>query len=197
VRRGLAVAACVLSALAAGAARADAAPAGTPTTTPAAPAAALDPLIPSHGHLVNQHSFLGAAVLNARQDNNAPVIQYRVSPEAPNNDYFFFEQLGTGNVYYIRPLHTGKCLTVQNASTANNARVIQYDCVDNGVANEVWEPVHVQISGQYLGMYWQNLNSGKCLTVLNASRTNGAALIQYDCRGWSTAPYNELWKITE
>jgi hypothetical protein len=39
--------------------------------------------------------------------------------------------------YWIKNQVSGKCLTIQNARTDNNAPVIQYPC--NAGANEVWK----------------------------------------------------------
>jgi hypothetical protein len=82
--------------------------------------------------------------------------------------------------------NSGKCLNVAGASTANNAKVIQYTCVASAT-NDKW--VLVPQAG---GVYWvQNVASGKCLTVQGASTTNNALLIQYAC----TTGDNETWRV--
>jgi hypothetical protein len=40
--------------------------------------------------------------------------------------------------YHIVNRHSGKCLTIQNASTANTAQAVQYTCDHNAPYNEEW-----------------------------------------------------------
>jgi hypothetical protein len=77
----------------------------------------------------------------------------------------------------LQSVHSGKCLDVTGASTADGAAVIQYTCHDR--ANQVftWRST----GDGYAQMV--NLNSGKCLTVVNASTAAGAALEQRTCSG--------------
>jgi hypothetical protein len=83
----------------------------------------------------------------------------------------------------ITVLHSGKCLNVAKASTADKAPVIQYACV--GAANERWRAVP-QDDGSYQLVAE---HSGKCLNVAGAATGNGAPLIQYRCVGAA----NERW----
>ena len=76
--------------------------------------------------------------------------------------------------------HSGKCLNVQGASTANSAHIIQYTCVDN--SDEMFETVPAaRVNGTD---YYQlvNQHSGKCLNIQGGSTANSARLIQYTCR---------------
>ena len=82
--------------------------------------------------------------------------------------------------------HSGKCADVASASTANNARLIQYTCG----------------SGTNQQFRLQNLNNGyyqivarhsaKCLDVTSASTDDNATVIQYTC-GSGT---NQQWQLS-
>jgi ricin-type beta-trefoil lectin protein len=87
---------------------------------------------------------------------------------------------------------SGKCLTVQNARPDDNAAVLQFTC--NSGTNERWtyqsanpdnDLFVATIGGQkritQKLFKIKNLNSGRCLTVKNASRNSGATLLQFDC----------------
>jgi hypothetical protein len=87
--------------------------------------------------------------------------------------------------------NSGKCMNVAGASTANNAKVIQYTCVPTAT-NDKWVVVPKGNDADGFGLYWfQNVASGKCLTVAGASTANNASLIQYTC----TTGGNETWYI--
>ncbi len=86
--------------------------------------------------------------------------------------------------FHIQNRHSGKCLTVYNISTLDNAPVVQYQCDFNAPFNEDW-----YVSGNHI----YNAYSAKCLTILSASTANNALAVQYSCD--STAPYNENWSI--
>jgi hypothetical protein len=88
----------------------------------------------------------------------------------------------------IRLAHSGKCLNVAGASTANSAKIIQYGCSATA-ANEQFKLVP-----KGSGNYWiQGVQSGKCLNVYNNSTANSAAIIQYTCN----TQLNGLWKVDE
>ncbi|WP_433291642.1 RICIN domain-containing protein [Actinoplanes sp. CA-030573] len=97
-----------------------------------------------------------------------------------------------------------KCLTVKNAVTTNNAAIIQYTC--NTGTNERWTyewhslgggliPITVAGRGYFIDGYYKikNLKSGRCLTVKNQGKTNGSALLQYDC----DSPGSNMWAQLE
>ncbi|MEH2280973.1 MAG: RICIN domain-containing protein [Nostoc sp.] len=108
------------------------------------------------------------------------------------NLMWYFDDTTGSNYKRIRSRSSNKCLTVLNASKEKYARVIQYPC--NGGANAQWLPVRVsrpRLSVQSVlngppNPDWytlRNLNSGMCLTVLNARTSNNAQLMQYPCEG--------------
>ncbi|THV36456.1 RICIN domain-containing protein [Glycomyces buryatensis] len=92
---------------------------------------------------------------------------------------------GDGDTIVAR--HSGKCLDVASASTANGATVQQYDCW-NG-ANQQFE---VRDSGSGYAQIIAR-HSGKCLDVASASTANGATVQQYDC--WNGA--NQQWDLRD
>ncbi|MFE7268247.1 RICIN domain-containing protein [Streptomyces sp. NPDC057592] len=83
--------------------------------------------------------------------------------------------------------HSQKCASVENASTQNNARVIQYDCV-NGT-NQQWKLVATS-AGYYT---ISAVNSDKCLSVEGASTQNGAKAVQFECQGGP----NQEWRLVQ
>lgn len=91
--------------------------------------------------------------------------------------------------YRLTPRHSGKALVVQNASTSNNAAVIQYTYGGSNT-NDEW-----QISGIGSGYYRIiNRNSSKDMVVQGASTSNGAPIIQYTYGGSNT---NDEWQLVD
>jgi hypothetical protein len=89
----------------------------------------------------------------------------------------------------IRAAHSGKCLNVSGASTADRAKIIQYTCAGAAATNDKFK-----IVPRGGGNYWiQVVGSGKCLNVSGNSTANNAAIIQYTCNNQS----NGLWKVDE
>jgi hypothetical protein len=105
------------------------------------------------------------------------------------NQRWYLEDTDTG-YYQIVNQQSGKCLTVLNASTSNNAPIIQYAC--NTGDNEEWT-LRNAWQDQNSPYFWYydvvNRHSGRCITVKNASTNNGASLLQYTCNGG----YNSQW----
>lgn len=83
-------------------------------------------------------------VLNASTVNNAPIIQYTCTAGANEEWYPIWEGQSCGldarchDVYWVVNRNSEKCLTVTNASQANGATLLQYDCTDNGLLNQLW-----------------------------------------------------------
>ena len=94
---------------------------------------------------------------------------------------------GSSGAQKLIARHSGRCADVVNASTANNAEIIQYAC------------------GPGYNQHWrlQNLNNGyyqivgrsstRCLDVVSASTADNAKIIQYDC-GTGT---NQQWQLVD
>jgi hypothetical protein len=83
--------------------------------------------------------------------------------------------------------HSGKCVDVISASTADGAEIAQYGC--NGGDNQSWQ-------FQDLGNgYYQIIarHSGKCLDVDAASTANSARILQWTCNGGQ----NQQWQVQD
>ena len=83
----------------------------------------------------------------------------------------------TGGTYQqLVARHSGKCATVQSASTADHAALVQQLCGPT-TTNQQWQ---LQDAGSG---YYRIIarHSGKCLDVTSAATTDGATLIQYTC----------------
>jgi hypothetical protein len=91
-------------------------------------------------------------------------------------------------------IHSGKCLTVLNVSTADNAQAVQYDCENDWPYNEEWTFTFAGYDIDGLPTYKiENGHSHKCLTIYGASTANTANAVQYTCD--NSAPYNERWLV--
>nr|MDT0657389.1 RICIN domain-containing protein [Micromonospora sp. DSM 115978] len=83
--------------------------------------------------------------------------------------------------------HSGKCVDVISASTADGAEIAQYAC--NNGSNQRWQ-------FQDLGTGYHRIvaqHSGKCLDVDGASTANSARIIQWSCNGGQ----NQQWQIQD
>ncbi|WP_162688909.1 MULTISPECIES: RICIN domain-containing protein [unclassified Streptomyces] len=72
---------------------------------------------------------------------------------------------------------SGKCLEVENSSTANGAQAQQWDC--NGQAGSYWYLEYA--FGNNFEVRIVNSRSGKCLDVSNSSTADGARVQQWSC----------------
>ncbi|MEU0687418.1 RICIN domain-containing protein [Streptomyces uncialis] len=81
--------------------------------------------------------------------------------------------------------HSRKCLEVAGSSTANKARVQQWDC--HGGRNQVWQ--RTRSSGGFdPSLYW-NQASNKVMEVYDNSTADGASVVQWDAHGAN----NQYW----
>ena len=109
-----------------------------------------------------------------------------------NEDWNFqvVDLVGSTYYYWIWNSESRKCLTVQGASTLDNAPIIQYTC--NTGSNEEWSiPLNFTDGG---GQNWRLIrarNSNKCVTVQNLSSLDGAKLLQYTCNSGD----NQNWAV--
>lgn len=99
-----------------------------------------------------------------------------VSTESSRTTAVGQETQRDGGTWYFRAKHSGKCLTVNGASTAKGAPVDQYTCV--GAANQRWRLLY---TNQWGLAYLVNEKSGKCLDVLGGGKSNGTKIVQWDC----------------
>jgi chitin-binding protein len=93
--------------------------------------------------------------------------------------------------YSIIARHSGKAVVVQNASTAENAAVVQFPYSSGGSTNDEWSIVSVT-TGYYRVMA---RHSGKALAVSGASTASSAVLVQatYSAGGSS----NDEWAVED
>ena len=82
------------------------------------------------------------------------------------------QDAGSGYVRLVAA-HSGKCLDVTGASTADGAAVIQWTCGSG--TNQQWT---LASNGSIVSR-----SSGKCLDVPGFSTTDGTALDQWACNG--------------
>lgn len=80
-------------------------------------------------------------------------------------------------IFQIRTRHSGKCLDVEWASSADGARLIQWDC--HGGNNQRFQFDDLGNGFHRIRAY----HSDKCLDVTGASADDGAQIIQYVCHG--------------
>ena len=100
-----------------------------------------------------------------------------------------FHEFTIKNGYQLVAKHSGKCLDVSGASTANTALLQQWDCYNPETqANQVF-------TLRPFGNATYELvarNSGKCADVRDASQEQGALIQQYDCLG--AGQTNQIWQ---
>ena len=143
-------------------------------------------------HIENVRSGKCAAIQNAGTANNALALQFTCDTVAPHNDDWYFDEIAPGSIYYhVVNRHSGKCLAIQNAGTADNNRALQFTCDSVAPHNDDWWLIDT--SPDNIHVLLVNRHSGRCLTVQNASLSNNAALLQFGCE--YEAPYNEQWRL--
>ncbi|MDX3103474.1 RICIN domain-containing protein, partial [Nonomuraea angiospora] len=81
--------------------------------------------------------------------------------------------------------HSGKCLDVVSASTADGAELIQYTCGSG--TNQQFQMV---ANGSYFQL--RARHSSKCVDVPSASTADGVILKQYPCNTGT----NQQWSRT-
>jgi hypothetical protein len=87
--------------------------------------------------------------------------------------------------YYLGDWSSSRCIADPNA-TSDNVQMIIWNCSGNG-EQRWWN----DDSPGGTNRYWiKNQTSGKCLTVQNASLSDGAPIIQYPCNLGT----NEIWQ---
>ncbi|WP_158558041.1 RICIN domain-containing protein [Spongiactinospora gelatinilytica] len=85
--------------------------------------------------------------------------------------------------------HSGKCLDVADASTADDAQVQQWTCV-TGRLNQQW--TFTSVGDGYYTVHPQH--SGKCLDVATASTADGERIHQWTCFSDRT---NQQWRLVQ
>jgi hypothetical protein len=82
------------------------------------------------------------------------------------------------NIYQIKNVQTGKCLTIAGGeSTENNVPALQFECDSH--PSRTWRISDVAGSGVY---QIRNVHTGKCLTIAGGVSTdNNVTALQFDC----------------
>jgi hypothetical protein len=88
----------------------------------------------------NPHNDKCLAILNNEPGWNQPIVNANCSYDSINNDVWYEDQYSdplTGlAIYQYRSYAYNTCIVVQNASTANHARLITHTC--GGGTNHYW-----------------------------------------------------------
>lgn len=143
-------------------------------------------------HLVNRHSGRCLTIRNISTANNAEAVQWDCEYTAPFNEDWFLDDLSPADPYFhIVNSHSGKCLTIRNVSTANDAPAVQWDCDWGAPFNEEWYFEDLSSADPYYHI--RNRHTDKCLTILNIGTANNTEAVQYDCD--YGAPFNEEWQL--
>jgi hypothetical protein len=133
---------------------------------------------------VYNHSNKCMGILSSRLDATAPVAQQTCTygNEPANARFAMIRQ--AGGYVALKFEHSGMCLDVSGASTANSAAAIQYPCsfADNQL---------VQLLNNATGGHsFKFKHSGKCLDVTGASTADGARFVQYTCNGQANQAFH-------
>jgi hypothetical protein len=111
-------------------------------------------------------------------DSGSDRTVFQAQCRGPNPDIqkwnFYPSPTGAGR-YLITDATNGRCLDVENASLANQARLQLYDC--HGGTNQQFEFVRIQGTN---AVAIRAVHSGKCIDVPNGT-TLSTYLQQYDC----------------
>lgn len=86
--------------------------------------------------------------------------------------------------------YNGKCLDMTNGSTSNGAALQIWGCNTNPQQYWTLKSIVYQPTGTD-GVLIINKNSGKCLSILNDSRTPPAAVIQWTCNNSGGDPWED------
>ncbi len=145
---------------------------------PAAPAhAGIDELIMSRGSVkclsVANNSLLDGAKVT-QWGCQSPLIDAQQWIFAPHPTILYASQ--------VINVNSGKCLSVENASTLDGADIIQWGCIVSGSAAQAWTQSWTGTGGPtYYDYQLVNVGSGRCMSVENSSNANGAQIIQWNC----------------
>jgi len=90
-------------------------------------------------------------------------------------------------VYELRVQHSGLCLDLWSAGTADSQPIVQWSC--NGSNAQAWQFTHTG-SGRY---EVRSTASGKCMDVSGVSLNSGAVIYQWSCHGGG----NQRWQVID
>ncbi|MBB5889427.1 RICIN domain-containing protein [Kutzneria kofuensis] len=139
----------------------------------------------------SQWRVAGSAITSAQNGlvvgaGSSTVVQ-AVGTGAADQQWQLTPVIDAGTRYKLVNLNSGGRMDVDNDSTADGAKVLQWE--DNEQADQLWT-----LSPAGNGLYTiTNVNSGKLLNVPGASTTQGTQLIQYHDDGNS----NSRWRLVD
>ncbi|KAI8803566.1 putative beta-xylosidase, secreted [Cladochytrium replicatum] len=133
-------------------------------------------------HLLKPRHAGGAQCLDVpgtSYENQKALTQY--SCNSGTNQQFELFQIES-DFYYIKPRHSGMCLSTSSTNT-----IVQTYCNEDDLAQQ-WR---VTVSSGYATIATRA--SGECLDVSGASTANSAAVLKYNC----TSAQNQQWQIVD
>ncbi len=114
-------------------------------------------------------------LFGAAQYNGAPMMSGSCNEPVTSNQVFELVPQGNGEYLQIKARNSGKCVDVDNASTADGTGLQQYDCLGAGQSNQLFREAW---SGNWLSYVAKH--SGKCVDVTGAN-TGWINLQQWTC----------------
>lgn len=124
------------------------------------------------GKLLRAFNNMCLDIAGARQDDGAPLIQYLCHGAA--NQRFSLQSVGDDDRYFIKAVHSGKCLGVN--SFAKGSGLVQKSCESWGSVFKITEK-----SGDRYKI--KEVVSGHCLEIPEKSYSPGRQLRIWNCNG--------------
>lgn len=148
-------------------------------------------------HLFSRNSGKCLAVTSNSTANGAAILQWSCTPLTnPADGYTVGLRPMAGGFYQLRinprtsaEVSSPKCLDVTGVSTANGAKLQQYQCLGESQPNQLWQMI--PIAGQPPWVAFAAKHSGRCADVEGVSTANGALIQQWDCH-WGG---NQQWRL--
>jgi endoglucanase len=142
---------------------------------------------PALGGKISEYGYDRYSMFVLQGSGTNLTLSIRNSTGADRLRYGWGDGGGDTGAFTLTARHSGKCIDVISASTADGAETAQYSC--NGGSNQRWEL-------QNLGSGYYRIiarHSGKCLDVDAASTANSARIIQWTCNGGQ----NQQWQVQD
>jgi len=96
--------------------------------------------------------------------------------------------------FYMVNQRSSRCAEVPGYSTRAGAHVDQFTCVYDYHTNQMWFFKYIKRMSKHAVYQIINTHSALCMNVNGASKSNGAAVVQWPC---SRSAANNLWYIDE
>jgi hypothetical protein len=96
-----------------------------------------------------------------------------------------------GDGFHFQFRHSGKCIDVPGASTAEGVKLDQYTCVDAANERFTQEPTsETPVAPGVIQI--RNDHSRKCLNIANNNYQNNTPIVQ-----WTCGPYSNEWFVRD